>query len=253
MNIIILTEKDRRDDDRYVVNDHRAEHIKTILKLQKADSLEIGILNGPRGTGIIEHLDDNGVLIRTENMHEHTHAGPEIDIICALPRPQTLKKVLITCGMMHVKGLFLIRANRVEKSYYHSPLLNPENYEAFLIEGLSQGKLTRMPQVQIFERFKPFFEDEFPGIENLTGEPGLKLLPDSETKSNLNNVLTANTPHVILAIGPEGGWVPFEVEFMQNLGFKTFSLGPWVLRVEHALTAALAQIETILSINNMHK
>ena len=149
---------------------------------------------------------------------------------------------------MNVHSLFLIRANRVEKSYYHSPLLNPENYQTYLIEGLSQGKFTRLPEVSIFERFKPFFEDSFPNIEKQAGSEYIKLLPDSESGVMLNDVYSGDEQNIILAIGPEGGWVPFEIELMQGLGFKGFSLGPWTLRVEHALTAALAQIEAISSI-----
>ncbi len=250
MNIIILTDNDRMNEGNFLVSDQRAEHIRTILKLQKGDALEVGILNGLRGSGIIEKIDDLGVMIHVENLYskDDKNTLPQVDIICALPRPQTLKKVLITCGMMNVHSLFLIRANRVEKSYYHSPLLNPENYQPYLIEGLSQGKFTRLPEVKIFKRFKPFFEDTFPTIEKQAGSEYIKLLPDSESGVMLNDVYSGNNQNIILAIGPEGGWVPFEIELMQGLGFKSFSLGPWILRVEHALTAALAQIEAISSI-----
>ena len=37
---------------------------------------------------------------------------------------------------------------------------------------------------------------------------------------------------VALAIGPEGGWVPFEIELLASRGFRPVSLGPRVLRVE---------------------
>ena len=37
---------------------------------------------------------------------------------------------------------------------------------------------------------------------------------------------------VALAIGPEGGWVPFELELLAAQGFRPVSLGPRVLRVE---------------------
>jgi 16S rRNA (uracil1498-N3)-methyltransferase len=254
MNIIILTDKDRRDDDNFFVSDHRAEHIRTILELHKGDYLEVGILNGPKGNAKIEGIDERGVTIHIENIyrHDNSDAGMQIDIICALPRPQTLKKILITCGMMNVHRLYLIRASRVEKSYYHSPLLDPENYKPFLIEGLSQGKFTRLPEVRVFQRFKPFFEDIFPEIEKETGHGCLKLLPDSEAEDGLSVIFKGNSKNIILAIGPEGGWVPFEIELMESRGFRRFSLGPWVLRVEHALTAVLAQIEAISSIEK-HK
>jgi RsmE family RNA methyltransferase len=255
MNIIILTEEDRINENSFLVNGHRAEHIRAILKLQVGDSLEIGILNGPKGSGRIEKIDNQGVIIHADTFPEldQDEVAPQIVIICALPRPQTLKKVLLTCGMMNVHSLYLIRANRVEKSYYHSPLLNPHNYKPFLVEGLSQGKFTRLPEVKIFERFKPFFEDIFPEIEKEAGPEHIKLLPDSESEMMLNDVCSGHDRHIMLAIGPEGGWVPFEIDMMIGLGFKIFSLGPWVLRVEHAFTAALAQIEAISSIKNTHK
>jgi 16S rRNA U1498 N3-methylase RsmE len=37
--------------------------------------------------------------------------------------------------------------------------------------------------------------------------------------------------------------VPFEVELMTGCGFERFTLGRWMLRVESAVTAALAQVE----------
>ena len=42
-------------------------------------------------------------------------------------------------------------------------------------------------------------------------------------------------PPAVVAIGPEGGWVPFEVELLEAHGFRPFSLGPRILRVETAV------------------
>ena len=40
-----------------------------------------------------------------------------------------------------------------------------------------------------------------------------------------------------LAIGPDGGWIPKEVESLAELGFRTVSLGPHPMRTEAALAA----------------
>lgn len=46
---------------------------------------------------------------------------------------------------------------------------------------------------------------------------------------------------VVVAVGPEGGWTPGEVELFQEAGFSGVSLGPHVLRAETAaLTVAAA-------------
>ena len=63
-----------------------------------------------------------------------------------------------------------------------------------------------------------------------------------ELKKNIA-LLEINIDEINLAVGPEGGWVPYEIDMMESLGFKKFSLSRWTLRVETALTACLSQIE----------
>jgi len=249
MNLIIVTEKDIIDSGHIRLNDNRAEHIRSILKSSIGDPIEIGLLNGGICTAHVEIINEREIILGFKEFTTLASTSEtDIDIICALPRPQTLKKVLITSAMMGVRNLYLIRANRVEKSYFHSPLLEKSNYNRFLREGLSQGRLTRVPVVNIYTRFKPFFEDTLPDIEKTCQSKALKLLPDQEMRLNLVTVYKKPHKNIITAIGPEGGWVPFEIELMKNLGFKSFSLGNWTLRVENALTALMAQIELCSSL-----
>ena len=244
MNLIILSENDR-DGDLFTLSDERAEHIRTVLKLNVGDTFEVGLVNGSSGFALVESVSEAGIELKLDRMSDYREPSPHIDLIIALPRPQTLKKVLWIAGSMGVRRLHLIRANRVEKSYYDSPLLEPENYERFLVDGMSQGKQTRLPEVQIHKRFKPFFEDFLPAHEDQENL-GVKLLCDMENKESLGQFINTKTEKLMIAVGPEGGWVPFETELMVSSGFQPFSLGRWVLRVESAVTAALAQVEQVL-------
>ena len=240
MNLIIL-HKSEQKNDLFRLTDERAIHIKQILRSKIGDIIEIGIIDGSQGKAEIVNINDSEVVIKPLELTELPDPKPTIDMICALPRPQTLKKVLIISATMGVRNLYLIRANRVEKSYFHSPLLQPENYKPFLIEGLSQGKNTRLPIVSIHDRFKKFFENQLP----LIVENAALLLPDKDSSINLNNIYSNTTSSLVVAIGPEGGWVPFELDLMEDLGFQKFTLGRWVLRVESAITGVLNQIELV--------
>lgn len=245
MNLIMLSEPER-DGNRFTLTDDRAEHIRSVLKLKAGDSVEIGLINGPAGTAIIESVTETSVCLNVDHLTGYREPFPLVDLIVALPRPQTLKKVLWICGTMGVRRLHLIRANRVEKSYYDSPLLETGNYERFLLDGMSQGKQTRKPEVYIHERFKPFFEDQLPNLERDEKSTSVKLLCEMEATASLGQAAGEPVERLLIAVGPEGGWVPFETELMASVGFHPFSLGRWVLRVESAVTAALAQVEQLL-------
>ena len=241
MNLIILRESDRVGELEFCVTDERAVHIRTILRCQVGDSLEIGLVNGPTGIGTITSLDSRSVTFSCNEWQPIPTISAETDIICALPRPQTFKKVLSTCATMGVRRIDFIRANRVEKSFFQSPVLEPENLERHLIEGLSQGKRTRLPEVQIHDRFKVFFEDTLPGRK----EKAVRLVAHPETIRTLRSPDIDTAERIKLAIGPEGGWVPFEIELMQTSGFQKVNLSGSILRVETAVTAALAQLELV--------
>lgn len=249
MNLIILSETEK-EGDLFHLTDKRAIHIKEILRSKVGDLIEIGLINGSQGKAEIINITDREVVIKPLELHDIPPPKPTIDLICALPRPQTLKKVLITSATMGVRHLYLIRANRVEKSFFHSPVLQIENYNPFLIEGLSQGKHTRLPQVSIHDRFKQFFQEELSVINTKIQEKPVMLVPDFDSNKNLSEVYSPKTDSLLIAIGPEGGWVPFEIDLMKDIGFQDFTLGRWVLRVETAVAGILNQIELLKLINN---
>ncbi len=248
MNLLILRDSDRLSGNLFRIEDDRARHIREVLRLAPGDPLEAGILNGPLGKGTVEEIHERAVTLRCEFESEPRPDSLAIDLICALPRQQTLKKVLWTSGTMGIRTLHLIRAYRVEKSYFNTHLLRAENYEPFLIEGLSQGKRTLLPRVVVHPLFKPFFEDTLPALEAEEPLPALKLLPDPDAGEMLDAALDRSEgirERVAIAIGPEGGWIPFELETMKRAGFVPFRLGPWILRVETAVAAAVAQVELV--------
>ncbi|MBI9019290.1 MAG: 16S rRNA (uracil(1498)-N(3))-methyltransferase [Phycisphaerae bacterium] len=240
MNLIILTAQDCISGSQYSLTDYRAEHIRDILRASQGDTLEVGLLDGPKGLGTIIELADE-VVLDCEFDSEIIRPAQIIDVVCALPRPQTLKKVLASAACMGVANIHFIRAKRVEKSYFHSPMLRPEKYTKYLLDGLAQGKNTIMPNVSFNRYFKRFFEDSLPQIQ--ADGPYRKIIADLDAPTGLTEMNIVSTERIMLAIGPEGGWVPFEIDFMKNHGFEPFILGPWTLRVENALVATLAQLQ----------
>ena len=144
-------------------------------------------------------------------------------------------RVLQTVSSMGLPRLGLLNSYRVEKSFWQTPFLEPAAIHEQLILGLEQARDTVLPEVIIEKRFKPFIEDQLPalaaGTLGLVGHPGdYPACPRAVEQA------------VTLAIGPEGGWIPYEVEKLQEAGLQPVQLGSRILRVETAVTALLARL-----------
>lgn len=243
MNLVILTEQDRVGKCRFVLTDHRAAHIRTVLRATPGDTVEIGLVNGPLGTATCETVSERELVLTCDQWRDSPDPTPTIDLLCAIPRPKTLRKLLIFSAIMGVRRITFVRANRTDKSYLQSPWLQAEHHRPFLLEGLSQGRQTRLPEVQSHPLFRPFVEDTLPETENREPVPSVKLLSDPYAPGTMQEMGPFDSEaRYLLAIGPEGGWVPFETELLAAAGFSSVRLGSWTLRVEMALVAAIAQL-----------
>lgn len=243
MNIIILLPEDKIRENLYKLNDYRAEHLLNILKVEKSSIIQTGLLNGNKGKSEIQEIINKEIYIDFIPDLIEENKKYEIDLICAMPRPQTLKKILVLSGTFEIRSLTLIKSNRVEKSYFQTPLLDETKINHYLIEGLMQGKFTRLPKVKIFNKFKKFWDDEF--NNNLYPEfsKSIKLLAHPETDSTVLEHFTNINQNYIILIGPEGGWVPFEIDYIKSKNFIPINLGKPILRVENAVNAVLSQFE----------
>jgi RsmE family RNA methyltransferase len=47
---------------------------------------------------------------------------------------------------------------------------------------------------------------------------------------------------VTLAIGPEGGFIPYEIDLLKKHNFKATHVGERVLRVENAIPAIISRL-----------
>lgn len=55
--------------------------------------------------------------------------------------------------------------------------------------------------------------------------------------------MPSKTPQVLVAIGPESGFVRNEIDFWKHFGFKELNLSSRVLRTETAVAFLLSRLE----------
>ncbi len=234
MNLILLDKEDFVGQHRVRLSGRRQEHIVNIQRATIGDELRVGKLNGLLGTGEIVRLDEDGLEIEIQ-LEQQPPTPLPITLLLALPRPKMLKRILQSVSSLGVKKIYLLNSYRVDKSYWNSPLLQPEKLTEQLMLGLEQSRDTVLPEINLCPRFKPFVEDELPEISRHTlsyvAHPGAETAcPHSISQK------------VTLAIGPEGGFIPYEVTKLQNCGFLPIHLGERILRVETAVPVLLSRL-----------
>ena len=239
MNLLLLESHEITADNTVILSDRSSEHIIRILACKPGDTVRVGVINGPVGTGEIVSIKNTEVTLRfTPELPPSEQ--PPLDLILGLVRPIMLKKILAQAASLGVGRIFLINANRVEKSFFSASLLKNERYRSYLIEGLEQAKVTYLPQVSIHQRFRPFVEDFVPTIAKSYSR---LLLAHPEASEALKQVTgTEISGRTLLAVGPEGGWVDFEIEKFLGQSFVPVSLGDRILRTDTAVVALLSQL-----------
>ncbi len=234
MNLILLFPEDFTDNSRVLLTGRRAAHIREVHRAQAGDELTVGVAGGLLGKGTLLALEKDAVMMAVSLTRNPPPPLPVI-LVLALPRPKVLRRVLQTATSMGAKKIYLLNAFRVEKSFWQSPFLTEDLIRQQLILGLEQAKDTIMPEVLLRPLFKPFVEDELPGI--MAGTTALVAHPAAarECPGNVSGTIT-------LAIGPEGGFIHYEVERLAACGFQTVSMGERILKVEVAVPALLARL-----------
>lgn len=234
MNLLLLEAADFVAADRVVLRDRRLTHLHEVHHAEAGESLRVGLLGGRMGQGYLLRLDAKEAELEIE-LQQTPPAKLPVTLLLALPRPKMLRRVLQTVASMGVPRLVLLNSYRVEKSFWQTPFLEPQAIREQLLLGLEQARDTLLPEVIIEKRFKPFVEDRLPqlaaGTRGLVGHPG-----------DYPACPRALSEPVTLAIGPEGGWIPYEVAKLTEAGLQPVQLGDRILRVETAVSALLARL-----------
>ncbi len=239
MNLIILHPDELDAEGRCTLTDGRAHHIRTVLKAAAGKALRIGLLNGPLGTGLATQVGRHAVAMKC-TFEEEVPPKPRIDLLLAMPRPKVMKRLWAQLAAMGVGRIVLLRADKVERYYFDSHVLEPDYYTDLLIEGLQQARCTHLPEVLIRPLFKPFVEDELDSLF----QDHLKLLADPSGEKRLADFFLSEARYdrTLLAIGPEGGWTPYELNQLQEHGFQLFGAGRRILRTDTATVAMLSML-----------
>ena len=246
MNLLLLHPDDFVSEEEVLLTGRREQHAREVLKVQVGEALRVGRLGGDVGEGEVLEAGPGQLRLRVA-LSSPPPPRPGVDLILAIPRPKQLKRVVTAVASLGVDRLVLLNAARVERSYFDSKVLAPGFLTSLVEQGLEQARDTVPPEILLRERFRPFVEDElahlFPESERLVPHPSAErpLGPSRDGR------------RTVLAVGPEGGWVPFELELLSRQGFIQVSVGPRILRTETVVPLLLGRLGAREGLNPAHR
>ena len=235
VNLLLLNETDFFAPGLVKLSDRRFLQLRDVIGLEADKTFRAGIVGGRVGTARVTDFSDTEVTLQV-TLDREPPPGNGVTLICALPRPQTFHKVLHCALTMGVKTIYFIHSRKVEKSYWDASVLAPEAVDKEIRLALEQCGDTIYPQIEYRKRFKPFAEDELPLLVE-TADGAFFGHPRATAK-----VPSLPGKHLILVVGPEGGFNEFENSLLESAGVMPVTLGSRVLRTEFALAALLAKL-----------
>ncbi|MCO7247456.1 16S rRNA (uracil(1498)-N(3))-methyltransferase [Halomonas sp. Mc5H-6] len=236
MNLILLEPHDVAQNGQALLRDQRRlTHLREVHRAQPGDTLTVGCANGMIGKAELTAIGPDQATLRWEHLGEPPPPALPVHLVLALPRPRMLARTLEHVTALGVKRMTLLHTKRVEKSYWQSPELRPEKIHQHLVLGLEQARDTVMPSVTLVKGFRAFLDEHLPALlaqgRGLVAHPGMP-----------HPCPRGISEETVLLIGPEGGFIDWEVEQLLNAGCEGMHLGPRILRVETAVTALLSRL-----------
>lgn len=241
MNLLLLRPEELAADGTVTVADRRAEHLTRVLHAQPGSIVVAGCLDTSYGQATVVAVQGRTVQLRyLPTTRDASHDEPSRTLLLAVPRPKVLSRCLEHAAALGFTKIALFRSYRVEKSHLHSRKLAQADIAPHLLLGLEQGRRIVMPQVELFERFKPFVEDRLHTW--LSTEKRFVAHPSAELPTR---ALPVAFDDYCLALGPEGGFIPYEVDALRCVGFVPVRAETGPLRVESALSYLTGQLDLL--------
>lgn len=233
MNIVLLPAEHCQAAPWVIDDPRQLQHIKQHLAAVPGDTLKVGIRAGQRYLTQIVAMSEQRIELQPISSQPPAAKLP-ITLIVAMPRPKVLRRLIMDSVSLGVEKIVLLHSYRVDKSYWQSPLLL--QLDDYVTLGLEQAGDTIAPQIEIFKRFKPFVEDVLPSYVSAE-RPAFVAHPYAE-----QTMPFACNHGCTVIIGPEGGFIPYEIELLEKNGVQAVSLGQRILRTETAISYILGRL-----------
>lgn len=223
--------------DLAILVEERARYFHEFHGAKAGESLPASLYGGRRGRAVVESSEHSRITLRLSFDDEALLREPTT-LIVAVPRPQSIKRVLQFGTLLGIRRICFVRADNVQASYLSSKELEAQRYRMEMAKALEQCFDSIAPEVQKFYSLRPCLEALAPS-RGLVADTSPSARPLAEIGA------VPKDEEVAIAVGCEAGWSERELALFRSFHFTPISLGARILRVDSATAVLLSQLKLL--------
>lgn len=199
------------------------DKLRKVLRL--SSGAEIAIL--PNDGSVVRCVFDGRGAVPVETTMPEVEPSVRVTLAQALPKGDKLDEIVRACTGIGVSEFLVFPSERSVMRWEPAKRTSRlERLRAIARESSEVSFRTRVPVIRWLDSLE----------QVLAGAPKAQVLSEVEGTPRF---LDGTVSETVLVVGPEGGWSPAEIA---TIGNRAVTLGPRVLRVEHAGPAAAALV-----------
>ena len=212
-----------------------ASHLVKVLRARSGEELILFNGNGREFAGSIESVRGSRAIVRVAEGLEVDRESPlAITLVQCVPRGDRMDFIVQKATELGVARIVPVLSQRsvvhLDRKRSESKLAH---WRGVAVSACEQCGRNRLPQVDPPRPLINYLGESQPGAARLVLEP---LMQDRNPALSLREAAE-------IAIGPEGGFAPDELEAFRIAKFSSVTLGPRILRTESAAIAAVAWLQ----------
>jgi 16S rRNA (uracil1498-N3)-methyltransferase len=232
-----FVQKDNVRGDRASLGGGELEHMRRVLRLGPGDRVVLFDDAGSEHEGTIRAYHDGSAEIAIERSYRPERDSPlAITLAQALGKGDKLDLVVEKATELGVAAIMPFICRRaVPQLGADASRRRAERWRRIALAAAKQCGRTSVPEIH-----EPV---DFADMVRRAEPAALKILCWEGEKAVGLKTLREQTPHpasILIAVGPEGGFAPEEVDLASRSGFHSVGLGRRILRTETAAIAAVA-------------
>lgn len=234
-----FVDKKNINNDQVIINGDDVKHIKNVLRLTIDD--EITVCDGENWDYLlkIENIENNEVIGTVINK-EKSKGEPPVEVVLyqGLPKSSKMDLIIQKATELGIKKIVPVITERTVVKIQNQKKENNklERWNRIAIEAAKQCRRGELPLVDNIIGFKQMINEVKEDFVIVPYENERKI----GTKEVLQDYKNHGRKRISIMIGPEGGFEEEEISRLIDIGAKSISLGPRILRTETAGFTALA-------------